>query len=108
MSWLVRDTEVLATLEVASKFVSRARGLAWREDFDGALLLPNTKSVHSFGMKFPLDVAWLDEDNMVIRISSLPVRRVTRAVRKSRHVLEARAGVFREWDLSVGDRLEGK
>ena len=44
MAWLVRDAEVLATLEIAESSRARARGLLGRDDFDGALLLRPAKS----------------------------------------------------------------
>jgi uncharacterized membrane protein (UPF0127 family) len=32
------------------------------------LLLPRTRSVHTFGMRFPLDLVWLDRQERVVRI----------------------------------------
>lgn len=32
------------------------------------LLLPHTRSIHTLGMRFPLDVVWLDGDGRVLRI----------------------------------------
>ena len=39
MPWLLREGEVLATLEVADSFAGRARGLLGRDGIDGALLI---------------------------------------------------------------------
>ena len=58
MPWLLRDEQVLAALEVAEERRERMRGLLGRDGIDGALLLRPGKSVHSFGMRFPLDVAF--------------------------------------------------
>ena len=60
MAWLVRDDKVLGSLEVAEGTAARVRGLLGRDGLDGALLLPHTRSVHSFGMRFAIDVAFLD------------------------------------------------
>ena len=59
MGWLLRDGEVLASLEVADTRAARRRGLLGRDGIDGALLLAPARSVHTFGMRFPIDVAWL-------------------------------------------------
>jgi uncharacterized membrane protein (UPF0127 family) len=32
------------------------------------LLLPRTRSVHTFGMRFPLDLVWLDRGGQVVRV----------------------------------------
>lgn len=105
MAWLLRDGEVLASLTVASSRWDRRRGLLRRDGFEGALLLPGVRSVHSFGMRFPLDVADLDADHRVLRIRWLAPNRLTLPVGRSRHVLEAEAGSFDRWRLRVGDVL---
>jgi len=96
----------LASLEVADSAARRARGLLGRDGFDGALLIRRTRSVHSFGMRFDLDVAFLDRDDRVIKVVALRKGRVTAPVWSARSVVEASAGSFREWGLRCGDELE--
>ena len=97
---------MLASLEVASKRAARRRGLLGRDGLEGALLLVPARSVHSLGMRFPLDVAWLDEHLTVVRTVRLERHRVTRPVLGARSVVEAEAGTFARWGLVVGDTLE--
>lgn len=33
-----------------------------------ALLLPGTRSIHTLGMRFALDLVWLDDDGRVVRV----------------------------------------
>jgi len=106
MAWLLRDGEVLATLEVAADRRARSRGLLGRDGFEGALLLERTRSVHTVGMRFPIDVAVCDADLVVLRTRRLRPGRVTLPVRGGRQVLEAEAGAFARWGLVVGDQLE--
>ena len=73
---------------------------------DGALLIPKTRSVHSIGMRFDLDVAFLDGDQRVVKVVRLNRGRVTLPVWSARSVVEAEAGSFREWGLRCGDELE--
>ena len=108
MPWLLRDGEVLASLEVADRRASRRHGLLGRDGVEGALLLVPARSVHSFGMRFPLDVAWLDADLTVLRTVRLARNRMTRPVLRAHGVLEAEAGSFARWGLQVGDQLERK
>jgi uncharacterized membrane protein (UPF0127 family) len=108
MGWLLRDGEVLASLEVADRRPARRKGLLGRDGIDGALLLVPARSVHSIGMRFPIDVAWLDADLVVLRTARLHRHRITRPVLRSHAVLEAPAGAFARWELKVGDQLERK
>ena len=108
MAWLVRDGEVLASLEVADSASDRARGLLGRDGFEGALLLRPARSVHPVGMRFPIDVAYLDRDLVVLRTVTLRRWRVSRPVLHCHAVLEAEAGAFAHWNLKPGDQLEIK
>ncbi len=104
--WLVRDGEVLASLEIARGRVAKTRGLLGRNSLEGALLIEGARSVHSFSMAFELDVAFLDAENQVIRTLRLHRNRVTFPVWRARSVLEAPAGAFGHWELKVGDIVE--
>jgi uncharacterized protein len=104
--WLLRNAEVLAAVEVAESFADRSRGLLGRRGFDGALLLAHTRAVHTLGMRFPLDVAFLDTDLVVLDLCTVRPWRLARPRRGGRQVLEAEAGAFERWKLRRGDRLE--
>jgi uncharacterized protein len=106
--WLVRDGEVLASVEVATSRRARRRGLLGRDGFDGALLLQPCASVHTAGMRFDLDVAFCDEDLKVLETARMRRWRVGLPRRGARCVLEAEAGAFERWRLRPGDKLEVK
>ena len=108
MPWLLRDGEVLASLEVADQRAARRRGLLGRDGIEGALLLVPARSVHSIGMRFPIDVAWLDADLAVLSTARLARNRMTRPRLRAHSVLEAESGSFARWGLQVGDQLERK
>jgi hypothetical protein len=104
--WLLRDGQVLAALEVADRPTERLRGLLGRTGYEGAMLLPHTRSVHTFFMKFPLDVAVLDGERRVLAVKRMPHGRLCLPRRHGRSVLEAEAGSFERWGLAVGHQLE--
>ena len=75
---------------VARSRLARLLGLALRPRPPAhALLLPRCRSVHTFGMRFPLDLIWLDSDGRVVRVDeAVPPWRV-RSCRGAAAVLEA-------------------
>jgi uncharacterized membrane protein (UPF0127 family) len=81
---------------VATGFVARRLGLALlrRERAGPGLLLPGCGSVHTFGMRFPLDVVFLDDAERVVRVArAVPSCRVL-AARGAAAVLELPAGAW--------------
>jgi uncharacterized protein len=104
--WLVRDDEVLASLEVADGRAARARGLLGRDGIEGAILLRPCRSIHTLRMRFAIDVAFLDEDLTVLRTRRVPPNRLTAPCWSARAVVEAEAGAFGSWRLRPGDQLE--
>jgi len=79
-------------VRVATTFRLRLVGLALRRRPPGwALLLPRTRAVHTFGMRFALDLHWLDRDGAVVRVDrAVPPRRLRTCLR-ARSVLEVPA-----------------
>ena len=106
MSWLVRDGDVLAAVEVADTARARRRGLLGRDSFDGALVLRPCRNVHTASMRFAIDVAFCDPEGVVLRTVSLRPWRVSPYVHKADFAIEAQAGAFDRWQLRTGDRVE--
>jgi uncharacterized protein len=66
---------------VATSLLSRLLGLALlaRERAGAGLLIPRCRSVHTFGMRFSLDLVFLDGDGRVVSLRrGVPPRRVIR------------------------------
>ena len=106
MAWLVRDGEVLASLEVARSRSARRKGLLGRDGVEGALLLVPARSVHTLGMRFDIDVAFLDRDGVVKRTVRMRRHRMGWPSWSAHSVVEAEAGAFARWNLTVGQRIE--
>ncbi len=106
MAWLMVEDRVVASLEVASRRRERRRGLIGRDGIEGALLLERTRSVHSIGMRFAIDVAHCDSEMRVLRVTTMRANRVGRPVWRACSVVEAEAGSFRRWGVAPGVELE--
>jgi hypothetical protein len=89
----------------------RMRGLLGRvkEQFPpgmGLWLVP-ANSIHTIGMSFPIDVAYLDKAGRVIRLyHSLPPFRVAAIKFKTHSILELPAGTLARTRTEVGDIFE--
>jgi uncharacterized membrane protein (UPF0127 family) len=57
-----------------------------------ALHLPRCRSVHTVGMRFPLDLIWLGKDGRAVRVDrAVPPNRM-KVCPRARSVVEANAG----------------
>jgi uncharacterized membrane protein (UPF0127 family) len=78
----------------AERFAERARGLARLDAMPPhyALHIPRCRSVHTFTMRFPLDLIWLAKDGSIVRVDRDVARNRHKACRRARSVVEANAG----------------
>lgn len=106
MPWLVRGDDVLAAAEVAVSRRHRRTGLAGRDALEGVLVIRPCRQVHTFGMRFPIDVAFCDRYGFVLHTTTMARRRVSRPVWRSYFAIEAPAGAFERWGLNPGDVVE--
>lgn len=91
---LTRSTTLVQRVRVARRPWERMIGLLGRRSLepDEALLIPHCRSVHTWFMRFPLDVVFLDAAGVVVRmIEHLPAFRIV-WVRGADAVLELPAG----------------
>jgi uncharacterized membrane protein (UPF0127 family) len=103
-----RDRELGSRIRLADGWLARLRGMLARpapRSGEGLLLTP-CSSVHMYGMRFPLDVAFLDGRGAVVAMyPSLAPGSRTRWHRNAAHALELSAGALVESGTSIGDVL---
>jgi uncharacterized protein len=105
---LVNGIDVSAVV-IADTPAKRRRGLLGQSSCDssiGSMWFPGIRSVHTFRMQFTIDVAHIDAGGTVIRTQTMAPGKVGRWVRRSSAVLEAEAGSFDRWNLTVGSQVE--
>jgi uncharacterized protein len=96
------DTGAAFDARFASGRLERIRGLIGGPR--GVLVIPSRGQVHTFGMKYPIDVIFCDRSWTVVRtFRGLQPRRVTRYVRRVRFIIEAPEGVLD--GIEAGSRL---
>ncbi|MFH1799591.1 MAG: DUF192 domain-containing protein [Candidatus Omnitrophota bacterium] len=91
---------------VCDDLLSRCRGLLFRPDFpegEACWLVP-CRSVHTWGMRFPIDILALDRDHKVIaRLDALKPWRLSPFFTKAYSILEFRSPM--PGACAVGERL---
>lgn len=102
---LTVDGRPVAPVEIAATYRTRRRGLLGRDGIEGAMLLTPCNSVHTIGMRFTLDVAYLDAGLRVLTVRTMPPGRVGLPRLRARYVLEAEAGSMAGWGLRTGSDL---
>jgi len=106
-----RTREILLgdKVRTASTFLSRFVGMLGTDaiaDGEGLWIVP-CRSVHTLGMRYPIDVAFLDARGVVVGIlEGLPPNRVGRVFRGARGALELRSGILAATGTVPGNRLE--
>ncbi|MCS0602389.1 DUF192 domain-containing protein [Streptomyces sp. LP11] len=102
----VSGAVVTVPLEIAASYRARTRGLLGRDACEGAMLLSPASGVHTFRMRMPIDVAYLDRRLTVVAVRTMAPGRLGLPRPRSRHVLEAAAGAMAGWGLERGARVE--
>lgn len=93
---------------LADTLYLRLVGLMFKKELKDAegLLLHPCNSIHTCFMKYPIDVAFISSDNVIIKIiRDLKPWRMTWLYFKAQKTLEMPAGKFPS-DLNEGDKVE--
>lgn len=106
---LNKNITLADNVKIADTFISRLKGLMWSanlEDGVGLMLVP-CNCVHTWFMRYPIDVVFIDKDNVIVKIeeSMLPYR-IGPIVKQARSVLELKSGKCRKLGIDVCDRIE--
>ena len=87
--------------------LTRLKGLLGRrglEQGEGLLLRP-AASIHTFFMRFPIDIVWVDRDLNVLKVSHDVAPWRTGACKGAKGVVEMAAGEAKRLGVSAGDKL---
>jgi uncharacterized membrane protein (UPF0127 family) len=100
--------ELAACVTVADSFFARLKGLLGTECMqpgEGLWIIP-CSGIHTFGMRFPIDLLILDREQRVVNsVSRLPPNRMTALYRYAASVLELPAGTLDGRQIEIGERI---
>ena len=106
---LTRGSSVGETIELADTSMTRMFGLLGRSGLDagGGLWIRPSSGVHTFFMRFRIDVIGLDRELKVIKLwRCLAPFRVTSVSVKMHSVIELPCGTIKRSETQLGDMLE--
>ncbi|HCO18668.1 MAG TPA: hypothetical protein DIT39_03530 [Tissierellales bacterium] len=106
-SLVVNGEVILDKLKLADNYSKRLKGLLGRSSLtsgEGLIIRP-CNSIHTYRMKFAIDVLYIDKKNIVLKVvDSIKPDRLGPLILKSAYVIEASAGAFRG-RVKEGDRV---
>lgn len=104
-----KNIPLAQSVQIAENFFSRLQGLIGTAELSegNALLILPCSSIHTWFMKYPIDVIFLDAENRIIKIMErVPPNRFGPLVRGARAALELPAGVCSSTGTGVGDIIQ--
>ncbi len=97
---------LLVKAEVADTFFRRLRGLLGQRELPAGrgLLLKPANSIHTFGMKFAIDVIFIDREGRILKIiEKMPPGKISPLVKGASSVIEAAGGELTKANPAIGD-----
>jgi hypothetical protein len=108
ISNLTRQTELALCAEIADHGAARNKGLLGRSSLsagEGLWIVP-CESVHTFFMKFPIDLVYIDRNKKVKKVrGNVPPWRLS-ACFSAHSIIELPAGTVSNTQTAPGDNLE--
>ncbi len=104
-----KNTVLVKEAKFAKNFFERMLGLIPRKEIseEQALVFENCKQIHTFFMKFSIDVIYLNRDSKVIKLEeSISPFRICRWVKDSKYIIEAKAGIIKNKNIEIGDKIK--
>ena len=111
---MIKNTSKNKVLSSKAKYAkslfSKALGLMFKDEGDYGLVfnfyIENNKSVHTYFMKFPIDILFLDSNNKVTKIYKNVKPWRSNVFGKGKYVIELPAG--KSFNTQIGDVIRFK
>jgi uncharacterized membrane protein (UPF0127 family) len=103
-----RNTTLAEKAQIANTFFSRGKGLLGRSGLTEGqgLVITNCSSVHTFFMRFKIDIVFLGRNNRVVGLAkSLAPARLAGYPLKARLAVELPAGILAKTNTQKGDEI---
>lgn len=104
---ITKNTTIAFNARIADNFLTRLIGLLLtsRLDRGDALIISSCNRIHTIGMKYPIDVIFLDQNYKVVKIAfNLSSCKISTCLNAS-YVIEMPSGIGRSSRTGIGDMI---
>lgn len=102
------QTLLISQCHIANSYFLRLKGLLGRKNLlrTEGIYFPKCNSIHMFFMQFPIDVLFLDENQLVVFMrKNIRPWQIQLPVSQAKNTLEISAGLIDEFKITIGDKL---
>ena len=106
---LTNDTVLIDDGYLADTFLTRLRGLLGKKSLlpNQGIVIKPCNSVHTIGMRFPIDVIFIDKNNKVCHIiKNMHPGKFSTVIKEANYVIEVSEGTSSR--INIGDIIEVK
>jgi len=102
-----KKTLIAGKTKIADNFISRLKGLLETDSMDEgtAMVIRPCNSIHTIGMKYPIDVLFLDKHDKIIKIERNMQSCKFAFCRKASYVIELPSGTAKKSGTTDGDMI---
>ena len=104
----INDCYLPVKVILADNFFTRLRGLTGRTslNLDEGLLLRPCNGVHTYFMKFAIDVIYISRDGKILKIvEGLKPNKISKGFKNTHQILELSEGAAAKLGLKIKDRI---
>lgn len=104
-----KGTELASRMRKANNYFERMKGLLGTKHLDSGegLWIPRCQGIHTFGMRFAIDVIFLDSAQKIVQLNEkLEPNRIGPVTFQADSVVELPAGSIESLGVHIGDQVE--
>lgn len=106
---LLIDNKEIIEVRLATSTFSRMKGLMGKKNIDFALFFNHCNNIHTFFMKEPIDVLYIDKNSMIVYIDK-PINpwKIGKIIKKSKSIIELPQGTVKKYNINIGQKVNFK
>lgn len=100
------DDSIIMDLKIAKNMFSRMKGLMGKKEIDYAMYFYPCNAIHTFFMKIPIDVLYLDNCGNILSMDiNLKPWKIGKYHRKAKCVIELPSNSIQKYNIQIGQMV---
>lgn len=105
MMMIIDDIEII-DVDFAKSMFSRMKGLMGKKEIKKGLYFQPCNNIHTFFMKVPIDVLYLDKEGKIIYMDNPIVPwKIGKIVPKGSAIIELPEGTINKYNIKIGQKV---